>query len=225
VSAATGRIVAFTDDDCAAEPAWFEAIHQAFSQSPDAGGIFGRVLPETDQKVDASTFSVKLETEPKSYRFPCWPFIGHGNNMAFRRQLLLDCGGFDAAYGPGAPLKASEDLELAYRLLRQGVLLRYEPSVTVRHFPQKADEAMWTAHKHYAIGFGACMAKNALRGDSYALKTAWWWWCGMWRGYWQAVREGQSLARKIKGIYLRWIFVGIAMRLARDCGLMRANRI
>ncbi len=221
---AVGSIVVFTDDDCEVEQDWLVRIAETFRRMPDLTGLFGRVLPGEPGPIDVSTLSVKSAPEPRDYRFPCSPFIGHGNNMAFRRPSLLAVNGFDTAFGPGAPLRAGEDLELAYRLLRQGAWLRYEPSVGLRHMPRDTEKGMLHGHRRNAIGLGAFFAKWILRGDIHAFKVSVWWYGDCLSGYARAARQGQSAVARIKGIYLTWVHYGFLLQIAYICRLTRGGR-
>ena len=58
---------------------------------------------------------------------------GAGANMAFRRQALLDVGGFDPALGTGTPAQGGEDLQILIDLLWAGGRVRYEPAAFVHH--------------------------------------------------------------------------------------------
>ena len=85
-----------------------------------------------------------------------------GANMAFRRRALLDIGGFDPLFGPGA-LYNAEDLDAASRASARGWEGRYRPEVVVRHHHgRKASDAprVW---KSYGIGVGAYHVKLLLR--------------------------------------------------------------
>src|ERR1051325_7495623 len=46
--------------------------------------------------------------------------IGHGSSTSFRREAFQKLGGFDARFGGGAPLKACDDTEMFYRILKAG---------------------------------------------------------------------------------------------------------
>ena len=56
-----------------------------------------------------------------------WHF--YTSNVSVKRELLLECGGFDEDF----PFAAFEDIECAIRLSQAGLRLFYEPSATCRH--------------------------------------------------------------------------------------------
>src|SRR5205823_3697565 len=90
-----------------------------------------------------------------------------GANMAFRRSILLDMGGFDALLGPGALLMACEDIDAVARASAKGWQGKYHPEAVVRHHHgRKAADApaLW---KGYAVGRGAYHMKLLLRGHQF----------------------------------------------------------
>lgn len=156
---ARGDILAFTDDDCYPAANFLEQVWAAFAD-PSLGYITGRITlydpvdyPET----------VALSTTP--HTFPGGSFIRggavQGANMAFRRRVLLDIGGFDPLFGPGSQFNA-EDVDAASRASALGWKGEYRPEVLVQHHHgrKKADvPGLW---KSYAIGRGAYHMKLLL---------------------------------------------------------------
>src|SRR5207247_10340890 len=58
---------------------------------------------------------------------------GTGANMAFRRTIFDEVGCFDPAMGPGTVTRSGDDLEMFFRIVKEGHLLVYEPRAVVRH--------------------------------------------------------------------------------------------
>lgn len=173
LAAAKGGLLAFTDDDCLVSPDWLRNAADAIQNEPELSGLCGRVLPY-DEGASSSIVSVKTDTTPKRYRYPCSPFVGHGNNMAFRRQVLEEIGGFDLDLGPGAPMGAAEEFDVIYRVLRAGHTLAYEPQCVIQHRARTTEREASATEWRNAIGLGACLSKHFLSGDSFALKCAYW---------------------------------------------------
>jgi GT2 family glycosyltransferase len=139
VAASRGRLVAFTDDDVWASPSWVRALVGALDARPEAAFVGGRVLP-------------RWPTEPPSWLTPDhWgplalvdygpagfatgfdrPVTLVGANMAYRREVFDEFGGFDPRYQhePGA-VSSIEDHEFELRLFRAGRTGWYEPSAVV----------------------------------------------------------------------------------------------
>lgn len=209
IQEAMAPLVAFTDDDCVAEPQWMQTVMDTLDKHSHIDGLFGRVLPLDGRAIDATTVAVKPDPKPREFTWPDSPFVGHGNNMAFRRQALIDVGGFDVQFGPGAPLIAAEDMELTYRLMRSGFRLRYEPEVVLKHAQRDSDEAMLTAHRTNAVGLGAALARHAFRGDLQALKFAYWWRRDTHRALKRARQQRLENVAAVKAVYLKYFSVGL----------------
>lgn len=140
IRAASGDVVAFTDDDCRPAPRWVETIARSFAAEPGPGCVTGPILPlelETpaQEAMEARGgfnrgFRRMLYT-PESADGPAFPVqawrFGAGGSMALSRACLEVLGGFDEA------LWRSEDLDIFYRTLRAGSSLAFEPGAAVRH--------------------------------------------------------------------------------------------
>ena len=138
--AASGDIVAFTDDDCRPTCRWVESFARSFAAEPRLGCVTGPILPlelETpaQEAMEARGgfnrgFRRLLFTsesgEGPVHPVQAWRF-GAGGSMALSRDCLERLGGFDEA------LWRSEDLDIFYRTLRAGYFLAFEPGATVHH--------------------------------------------------------------------------------------------
>ena len=118
---ARGRLVAFTDDDCEADPAWLDAFVRAW------GGADLRVLQGSTTPIEREAELQGLMTYTYDIReldpnFPCC-------NMAYPRELLEQLGGFDAAAFP----RTGEDCDLAWRAIEAGATVDFVPDARVRH--------------------------------------------------------------------------------------------
>jgi glycosyltransferase involved in cell wall biosynthesis len=169
VAAASGEIVAFTDDDCYPAADFLSRVWSAFAD-PSVGYITGRILlhDPTDFPVTINESVVPISFRPRS-------FIGAGvvvgANMAFRRQVLLEIGGFDPWFGPGA-LFVAEDCDAATRASVKGWEGRYRPEVVVRHHHGRKASAVRPLLKSYGIGAGAFQMKVLFSGDGLPLLAA-----------------------------------------------------
>ncbi len=212
VSAAAGELIAFTDDDCEVSSAWLTELAAAFEEYADAAAVFGQVrIAEGAPTEHAVAF--KLDAQPKFYRYPASPLgIGHGNNMAFRREALSEVGEFDVALGAGGPLRSAEDLDIAYRLLRHGYMLVYDPRCVIFHRPRETAAQLDAAHWRNAVGIGACFGKYLLRGDLQALKCLYWLLSGLPASALRQLRRREYRELKMKWLYAFGIPYGIMKR-------------
>lgn len=126
--AASGEVVAFTDDDCLPEPDWLKAGLEAM----DEGVVLvqGRTIPQ--RKVRALERSAG-SPRPDGLYPTC--------NVFYDRQTLEATGGFDRADGArlgfrpgsfGSSYGFGEDTLLAWRVARSGQVA-YAPDAVVRH--------------------------------------------------------------------------------------------
>lgn len=137
---ATGDVVAFIDDDAAAAPDWLDHLTRSY-EFDDVIGVGGHVEPwfsdgrpgwfppEFDWVIGCS------HTGMPSFTRPVRNFIGA--NMSFRRQVLLDLGGFSEALGRvGANAAGCEETELCIRVAdwKPDGRLVYVPGARVDHY-------------------------------------------------------------------------------------------
>lgn len=162
LAATTAPIVAFTDDDGRPRPGWTQAVAAPFAD-PRVGFVVGRVLdaaPEGAEGARRASLSVLDDPEPSRFRAPTDPMtIGHGANMAFRRDALVEVGGFDETLGPGARFCAAEDQDAFWRVLDAGWQGVYEPGSVVVHEQWRGLVASLALEYRYGVGSGAMSAK------------------------------------------------------------------
>jgi GT2 family glycosyltransferase len=124
--AATGDIVAFTDDDCEADPDWLAGLAGAFAKGWDAAG--GPNLPPP-AKSDAEAIVAAAPGAPshvmlddaEAEHLP-------GCNLAVRRTTYFDIGGFDPVF-----TTAGDDVDFCWRLRDKGYRLGFAPTAFVWH--------------------------------------------------------------------------------------------
>jgi GT2 family glycosyltransferase len=165
VRAATGAIIAFTDDDARPHPGWLAEIARAF-RAHDVDCITGLVLPaslKTDAQrsfqfamggfgsaVVPALFDGRFFAETMPHGAHVWR-IGAGANMAFRRSAFELAGLFDERLGAGAS-GCSEDSEFWYRLLALGGSCLYEPRAVVFHHHRAEWRQLRTQMRSYMRG-------------------------------------------------------------------------
>jgi glycosyltransferase involved in cell wall biosynthesis len=212
VREAQGELLAFTDDDCLAEAHWLANLIAAFQRDPHVAAVFGQVQALEPQR-PTHVVAVKAEVRPQAYRYPCSPLsIGHGNNMAFRRTTLAAAGPFDVLLGAGSTWGAAEDVDMAYRVLRQGGLVRYDPACVIRHRPRATAADVRRTHWRNAIGLGACLGQHWLRGDQFAGKCLWWFLRDLPSAAARASIRGEAHEAPVPWVYLMGVPWGVCRR-------------
>ena len=121
VHVARGEIVAFTDDDCVPPPDWLARLAQGFADYPQAAAVGG--IQEASEQVLRTRVLARYErfVTRRVYGLGEAPVVGSPapggtNNLAVRRDLLLEIGGFDETF----PVAAGEDADLLRRLAKRG---------------------------------------------------------------------------------------------------------
>src|ERR1700677_862607 len=161
IAAATGEIIAFTDDDCIPEKNWLtQKIKNLFT--PAIWACTGRVIQQLtggssglfeevagqDLGMERRIFTpadvqggagfvlanIRKVFAKHMKSGATAPFgIGHGSSLSFRKRVFDTAGGFDVRFGGGAPFKGCDDIEMLYRVLRGGHNIVYEPTGVVYH--------------------------------------------------------------------------------------------
>jgi GT2 family glycosyltransferase/peptidoglycan/xylan/chitin deacetylase (PgdA/CDA1 family) len=181
LAAANGSFVAFVDDDVLVDDHWLDALRQTFAEYPDAMCVTGRIEP-----LELSTRAQSLLEQyaafgkgltRRAYRLdappddiPLFPYtaghFGSGANMTFRREALLELGGFDPCLGAGTPASGAEDLDICIRLILSGQTLVYEPRAIVRHRHLDTMRLLYRKVFNYGVGLGALSAKYLASGPN-----------------------------------------------------------
>jgi GT2 family glycosyltransferase len=170
IAAATNRglelvrtpIVATTHDDCRVRQSWIRTISDRVPIVGEAI-VTGRVEPEGSGIVLTIVTSAYLKTytEPMIDRDVLFP-----SNMAFPIRLLDRIGYLDEH--PSLRL-AGEDNEWAYRALRAGVPIVYDPEIVVAHLAWQKRDRLTELYRRYAKGQGSFYGKYVRRGDAFIL--------------------------------------------------------
>lgn len=118
--AGTGRVCAFTDDDCLPMPDWLERGLAATA----AGDVVlaGAVEPPAEQWVRMTPFSRHLLVTPAVAKY------GATANLFVRRDSLERVGGFDESFR-----RSCEDTDLTIRLMKSGAAFAFDRDVLVLH--------------------------------------------------------------------------------------------
>jgi glucosyl-dolichyl phosphate glucuronosyltransferase len=132
-------ILAFTDDDVRPDPHWVESLYATFEKHK-CDGVAGKIELEwncsrpkwlTD---DLLGFLARLDYGPDELPLINEETSPFGPNMAFRRPVFEQIGGFNTALGPkGKSLTRGEEPELFQRFLHAGLRAVYQPNAIVHH--------------------------------------------------------------------------------------------
>lgn len=125
---AKGDILLFTDDDCVPDPDWLPEMLKPFAEDPEVIGVKGAYRTEQPELV--ARF-VQLEYEDKYDRMAQDRYIDFIDTYSagFRREVFLRFGGYDASF----PVPCAEDVELSFRMSREGLRMVFNPRAVVAH--------------------------------------------------------------------------------------------
>lgn len=138
IAAAAGEIVAFIDDDAVPEPSWLTYLVAGFS-APDVAAVGGFVIGRNGisfqwkaRSVDCLGVATAVEVDGGDARV-LTPKDGHaikteGTNMALRRDVIVDMGGFDPAFR-----FYLDETDVNFRLMKQGYRTAIAPLAQVHH--------------------------------------------------------------------------------------------
>jgi len=171
IAAATNRglervrtpFVAVTHDDCRVAGDWVATMAARLASS-GLVVVTGRVEPEGEGAISA----VKTSPTPVTYTEP----LVDGDvlfppNMGFPMRVPERIGYFDEH--PSLRY-AGEDNDWAYRALRAGVPIVYDPTVVVGHVAWQRD--IGPIYRRYARGQGAFYGKFLRQGDRFIARRA-----------------------------------------------------
>lgn len=184
-SVATGRVIAFTDDDAAPDPSWARHFAETFAADTTGslGVVSGRVFAIEgsseiqqwfeatgmfDKGPDATVWSTHSDDDVAALGKPgertvFFPYVagqfGSGNNMGFATEALTSIGGFDERLGTGTPARGGEDLDAFRAAVLAGWTVCYRPEAIVRHHHRDTMSDLRSQCYGYGTGMAASLAK------------------------------------------------------------------
>jgi glycosyltransferase involved in cell wall biosynthesis len=190
IAAASGSILAFTDDDVRVDRHWLVELVGAFGDDPHVACTTGVALPleiETPAQLwfeesgaftagfERRAIDIQMASQPGSLLPYATGKIGAGVNMAWRKSALDELGGFDVAldtlrppWPRSAPRgTAAEDLAAFFDALVSGYRIVFEPGAIVYHQHRRTEEELARQLYWHGIGLGAyltrCLATRPAR--------------------------------------------------------------
>jgi GT2 family glycosyltransferase len=146
VAEARGVLIAFTDDDCVVTPDWLEQIQCGYRE-PGIVGVGGEVLPlATDSPIRCYFARYSTIAQPATRQGQILYLITA--NASFRRDILLQVGGFDETLA----IAGGEDPDLCLRLGQLGYRFGYNPRAIVYHDYASSLSAFLHTFRNYGEG-------------------------------------------------------------------------
>ncbi len=217
LNVATHPIVAYTDDDAVADINWAAAIAHPFAD-PTVGCVTGLVLPLELETPAQQQFEVYCQHrrvfERKVFSTPQTPpstagVAGMGANMALRRMLALQLGGFDPRLDGGMPTLSGGDTDIFARILETGASIVYTPDAVVQHRHRREWPELRYCIFGYGVGLYSFLTKRVVEArDFRALITAARWWAGpLGKAAWRRLRGQPTFSLDL----LLWEAVGACL--------------
>jgi GT2 family glycosyltransferase len=144
---ARSDLLAFTDDDCQAEPDWLRELAAGLDGTPDLA-VGGRTVNALADNPYASATQLLVDYLSEWTRASGRAAFFPSNNLAVPADLFRARGGFDT----GFPLAAGEDREFCDRWVRLGGRLSYAPRAVIRHGHHLTLPGYWRQHVNYGRG-------------------------------------------------------------------------
>ncbi len=187
-----------------------------------SSAVYGKILvparPDTESSERSGTEVTRLGGRAL-YTEPTLPwYLGSGGNMAFKREELLKCGGFDEVMTIGGPLRSFEDLDLGHRLLSQRAgSVSFCPESVVYHHSTKSLADQVHTEVGYGVGAGAAFVKYRRCSDPLAwpLLFSWVWQMAIRRAGAALFRWRSISVLKLALVQLWAPFMGIAKSRGR----------
>jgi GT2 family glycosyltransferase len=134
VRCSSGGLLLFLDDDDAVASRWVERMVAAFAAEVDVvtGGT-------------SFDFEDRLE-EPQPVEERWFLPAGSGCNLAVRRDVFEDVGGFDPAF------RTSEDVDFCWRAQLRGFRFDRQPEAVLYRRMRQDLPGVWRQHFHYGVG-------------------------------------------------------------------------
>jgi glycosyltransferase involved in cell wall biosynthesis len=155
--AATGDIVAYTDSDCVADPDWLTYLVGNMEEKNLAACGGPNFPPPEDNLVPAA---VAVSPGGPTHVLISDEVAEHiaGCNMAFRREVLLELGGFDPVYRA-----AGDDVDICWRFQDAGHAIGFSAAAIVWHYRRNTVKAYLNQQRGYGKAEALVYAKHPFR--------------------------------------------------------------
>jgi len=143
LEAATGEIVAYTDDDAHPDPQWLKYLAATFMNTSHAGVGGPNIAPRDDGPIAECVANAPggpihvLLNDREAEHIP-------GCNMAFLKGPLQEIGGFDPQYRA-----AGDDVDVCWRIQQKGWTLGISPAAVVWHHRRNSLREYWKQQQGY----------------------------------------------------------------------------
>lgn len=144
---ASGRILAFTDDDCEPDPGWLRGLVLRHDGDDAARIVGGRTVNRLVDNPFATTSQNLITIGYAHYnRDPDRARFFASNNLSVPRREFMQIGGFNERF------RTAEDRELCGRWMYAGYAMTYAPECLIVHAHAMGLRGFWLQHLAYGRG-------------------------------------------------------------------------
>jgi glycosyltransferase involved in cell wall biosynthesis len=164
---AKGEIVAYTDDDCFADPDWLYFLVAKLLETGATGVGGPNLLPTNDGPVAAC---VSASPGTPAHILIDNDLAEHipGCNMAFWTERARAIGGFDPVY-----TKAGDDVDFCWRLQGEGDEIVFAPAAMVWHHRRSTVKAYLKQQRGYGEAEGLLKRKHPEKFRGFRADLSW----------------------------------------------------
>jgi O-antigen biosynthesis protein len=189
IAEARGEILAYADDDVVVDPEWVDALVEVFTSDPQVMAITGLVVPYELETEAQAAFEEhrgyeggfertwnrvdRAAGERAAVQHGAVGQLGTGANMAYRRSIFAAIGGFDPALDVGTATQGGGDLEMFFRVLKEGYLLVREPRAMVYHRHRRTYPELRAQISTWGIGMYSYITRSWRRYPDERVGFAW----------------------------------------------------
>ncbi|OLE37170.1 MAG: hypothetical protein AUG48_05105, partial [Actinobacteria bacterium 13_1_20CM_3_68_9] len=189
LAAATGDVIAFTDDDCLPSERWLRNLAELFDDPRVAavtGPAFAHEVGSPAQRAfeEAGGFGRGFQRRVHEWvrlSPPGASQAGAGANMIIRRAVAAELGElFPPELDAGTVTQSGGDLYALYRILAAGYRVVYDPGTYVLHRHRTDLDSMHRTIHGYGVGLSATLTKLLIEERELGALAAWAWLVKQW---------------------------------------------
>lgn len=213
LAATTSELVAFTDDDCMPADDWLERLVAPFAD-PGVAGAGGEIVPAgVSTPAERWAEDRDVLSQARAFNNEYLPYLATAN-AAYRRAVLEQLGGFEAA------LESGGDVDLAWRVqtLTRSRLV-FVPDAVVRHTHRADVGGLLRQQRRYGRGHGALdlrwsadLAYRSAQGTTWQRLRAVW------------LLPARIPVRLVRRVPVKPALIDACVRSAREVGRFQGRR-
>ncbi len=129
IKIAKGELLAFTDDDCIVPNDWLARFESIFNNT-NADVVAGFVQNASRSVFSAISQYIINYSVAYLYKMHTNTSFFTSNNIAYRKQVIMDAGGFDERFKNAG----GEERLLNFKIILNGKKIFFDPELKVKHF-------------------------------------------------------------------------------------------